>query len=516
MYSISTNIVFVIYLFIFLRSALFYCKRLAQEITKKYGANVRRYLRPTLDAYFRSLPLATVIEKDAMIVHAGPPPPTYDNPDTKLVDILVHTTSVLTGSGLSRTVVDTSGVTTTNEDNDNDKIGREIIEALLWSDPIVDECAKKLYDYGSNSSNEDEDQMANNNNNNNTNDTIRINRNPGWIPNESRGAGWKFDATVVRNFLKQEGLSRFIRSHEPVRQGCVRYEIDQNQDSDTELSPMELFTVFSASRYPYKEGFNQGAVLELKSNGKHDVLRYETEDDEPIKADIGIDAVKSFDSLSDFLTPQNKKTENAITSGGDEEEAACSINLNAVRRSLTGAIAYNRIPIYEQLNNLLSTGHDTVPFDTLLDILIKALKLDNEYGLKKRGARTVIAKALEIECHETHLAPTNVNLKELIGIIAVDRENIDKKKSTCVESYAWLFSVFEAIDINQDGFIRKNEWYSTIKTINSKLREGYEIDPNKTWSILDSNGDGKVSMTEWEKLGYAMNSREILTNKYDN
>ena len=45
----------------------------------------------------------------------------------------------------------------------------------------------------------------------------------------------KFDSNIVRNFLRQEGLFRLIRSHEPVQNGCVRYTIGGNVDGFKEI-----------------------------------------------------------------------------------------------------------------------------------------------------------------------------------------------------------------------------------------------------------------------------------------
>lgn len=103
---------------------------------------------------------------------------------------------------------------------------------------------------------------------------------------------------------------------------------------------MEFFTVFSASRYPCKEGFNQGAILELKSNGNHNVLRYETEDDEPIEAAEG---GGTYDSLTDFYYSERERTEES------DIKEACSINLDAVRRSLLEVIRYNLVSIFIRL-----------------------------------------------------------------------------------------------------------------------------------------------------------------------
>ena len=43
-------------------------------------------------------------------------------------------------------------------------------------------------------------------------------------------------------------------------------------------------------------------------------------------------------------------------------------------------------------------------------------------------------------------------------------------------------------------------------TINSKLDGSHKIDAEHTWDLLDSNGDGRISISEWDKLGQAADS----------
>lgn len=456
---------------------------LTAEVQKKYGSSsvFRKILKPTLDAFFRSLPLATIIEDDALIVHAGPPSPYCG----RLADILLN--PILAGEGLSRAIINNeiTNSSTSNTDiypnyeeedyNKRSRTGQEVIEALLWSDPIVDEDEGVLEDYR--------------NIDNHTN-----NEKLGWVPNLSRGAGHKFDANVVRNRLRKEKLWRMIRSHEPVRQGCIRYEINNDDDiSGVPLStkPMELFTVFSASRYPYKEGFNQGAILELKANGKHGVIRYATEDDEPLEVRSDLTAFASF----------------------NEEESPSreqfTINTNAIRRTLLEAVAHHRGTILDSLQKVAkknnhSSERRTVPFDKVIDVLIETLQLDNEAGLNKIGAKKVLAKALQIEWHDTKLPPINVDLKEISNALTTNQA--DNTAASTYHSCPWLYSVFEIIDLNHDGFISQTEWLQAIATINSKLEGSQTIDAKHTWDLLDSNGDGRISVSEWEKLGQAIDS----------
>jgi hypothetical protein len=455
---------------------------LAAEVQQKYGSSsvFRKILKPILDAFFRSLPLATIIEDDALIVHAGPPSPDCG----RLADILLN--PILAGEGLSRSIInnEVTDSSTNNTDiypndeedcNKRSRTGQEIIEALLWSDPIVDEDEGVLEDYR-------------NIDNHSSNEKL------GWVPNLSRGAGHKFDANVVRNRLRKEKLWRMIRSHEPVRQGCIRYEINNDDDiSGVPLStkPMELFTVFSASHYPYKEGFNQGAILELKANGKHGVIRYATEDDEPLGVMSDLTAFASFNEEESLSMEQ------------------FTINPNAIRRTLLEAVAHHRGTILDSLRQVAkkrnhSSERRTVPFDKVIDVLIETLQLDNEAGLKKIGAKKVLAKALQIEWHDAQITPINVDLEEISNALTTNQA--DDTATSPFHSCPWLYSVFEIIDLNHDGFISQTEWLRAIATINSELDGSHKIDAEHAWDLLDSNGDGRISISEWEKLGQTTDS----------
>ncbi|VEU37325.1 unnamed protein product [Pseudo-nitzschia multistriata] len=458
---------------------------LAAEITRKYGAGCRKVLRPTLDAFFRALPLATVIERDALIVHAGPPPPSSDG--SGLADLLLRDHPILTGCGLSRTVVDT-GCKNDNSSSNNklqkeEKVSKQIIESMLWSDPLVDECEGTLHDFG-----DVENDISGTGSNR-------------WVPNISRGAGYKYDASVVRNLLNREGLSRMVRSHEPVRDGCVRYVIDNSSYNNSSCpkhknKPMELFTVFSASRYPYKEGFNQGAVLELKANGEHSVLRYATEDDEPLEVAMTI--------ASSSVTEENSRESRNAT-----REYACAIDSDDIRHTLLEALRYNRTAIRNSLR-LASVKHQTIPFETVVDIVIETLNLGNEGNhLKQIGAKTTLAKAMGIQCPDTELPPEHVDVDRCFEVLLAnptDRATRPQRSLRSYDSYPWLFSVFELLDTNQDGFLSRSEWDECVRTINSKLPEGLGIAADRTWEVLDTEGYGKITMAEWERLGHAIES----------
>jgi serine/threonine-protein phosphatase with EF-hand domain len=413
---------------------------LALEVQHKYGTpSFRNRLAPLLDHFFRSLPLVTVVEDDVIIVHGGPPPPgiTIDNLRTQL--------SHSPGCGLSRTVrihnvqeTQDDGCSSCSEPNAGTE---EVIEALLWSDPDIHEEDGTLVDHG---------------------------QDTGRRPNVSRGAGYKFDAGILKKFLRAEGLSRFVRSHEPVSKGCSRYIIDSAEQ-------MELFTVFSASRYPYKEGFNWGAVLTLQSHGRHNIVRYSTEDD-----DVVVTHLTEEPSLEHRPQPRQ-------------------VDSFALRRALGDVVANKRLELSSALDAAASSSRtraDNMPFDQAIDVLVRVLNLQGE-GLSQPGPRLALAKALSHDCSE--VPPATIHLLEALDELG---ENDDY---SCSVHRSWLKAVFTLVDANHDGVVSKAEWMAAVETINANLPSGSEaINAQDTWSFLDSNGDGSVSAAEWGALAMSL------------
>jgi len=444
---------------------------LIAEIRKKYGPapQIRKSLRPILDDFFRSLPLATIIEDDALIVHAGPPPPGSG----RLSELLLEENPILGGDGLSRTFVNQEDSSTAHDLKV--RAGQEIIEALLWSDPIVDERLELLEDFHG--------------------DTNDMGEPMGWLPNSSRGAGHRFDADAVRKILHRESLTRMIRSHEAVRRGCVRYEIENSSsydgDSDTN-EPMELFTIFSSSRYPYKEGFNQGAILELKANGKHSVKRFATEDDDPIETDNDPISLTSFHK-------------------GFQNIAPSEMNIGTIRRILFEAMEGRKKVLFESLRRAAIESHPeksgTVSSDRVVDILIETLNLDNEKNLKSCAVQAVLARALAIECKDSRM-PANVNLEEFSSMI---KDYGDSRTMTAHQSYPWLHSVFYFIDENHDGYINRSEWLKMVDMISSKFPTLQTVEAEQMWELIDADGDGQLSVFEWKRLNDVLDVGNLET-----
>jgi hypothetical protein len=522
---------------------------LAAEIQHKYGSTAfRNTLCPLLDDFFQSLPLATIVDKDALIVHAGPPPP-----GIRLKDVSQYFTTksssmsggggkdrsnTIVSIGLSRTIrTTTSSTITTETKNDHDGPNnhdqtlpdnliqaQEIIESMLWSDPDIDDCGTALVDH--------EDGKPKDSNHFNYH----------WEPNVSRGAGYKYDAAVVRDLLQSEGLSRMIRSHEPVHMGCARYTVEATMNhpplstlsSTTKSSssatspakPLEFFTVFSASRYPHKEGFNQGAILKLKSNGRHSVVRFATEEDEPL-----IDP--SFTSFGEDMCTSPPTS------------ALCKVDLPSIRRSLKEVAAPNRIQLIQALQQEAEvtqhrqppdddgpTGTETtphgmqqqqqLPLDTILDILIDTLELEKkEKGVRKVGARLALAKAILNQSQDvTERLPESVDIQVCIDAISIGEEYLlssEEEDNNTADNeqvrqmnvplemlpfYPWLKAVFEVVDVNHDGVLSKEEWLAAVDMINSKLPQGVErVHAEDSWNLLDVYGHGEVSAIEWDRLG---------------
>jgi len=445
---------------------------LVSELRTKYGPEPECLTR-ALDAFFRSLPLATVIRDDALIVHAGPPPPRED--PKKLADLLTSREHpFLGGKGPSRTIVDSVGMVAPHI-----REGQEVIEALLWSDPKVDETGRLPEEDHHKSSKSSKD-----------NDDGGGDPPLGWHPNPSRGAGHTFDAGVVRRFLREEGLARMIRSHEPVQRGCVRYEIP-NEDSDK--IPMELFTVFSASRYPRKEGFNQGAILELKANGQHKVQRYATEDDDPIV--VGAAKPNKVAPFASFHHhhPTNDR---------------CTITMETIRDNLFEAIQLHEGAILRSLN---TEPLDALPFESIVDILIQALNLEGDTrGLKTKGAKNVLAKALGID--NTNKPVDLGNFSRSIAGLSRDTASGDSTN----QHHPMVSSLFDLLDETHNGRIDRTEW---LETVASKMGVGGGGDPTESTllegmgeaelrELLDAKLDGRLSPSEWERLAEAIAMEE--------
>lgn len=418
---------------------------LALEIQHKYGpATFTKQLGPLLDDFFRSLPVATVIEKDALIVHGGPPPPgvTLAN-----VSQLERTSA----KQFSRTVRTTK--TSQGDEIHAEKEHDLILESLLWSDPSIDEVTGNLKD----------------------------NRNgKPWKPNKSRGAGFKYDSNIVRDVLQQERLFRMIRSHEPVHNGCVRYAIN-----DYEKTPgphREFFTVFSASRYPNKEGFNRGAILTLLPLKGHRIVRYDTEDDEPVM------------ELSKVLAPDPTILDQVPFI--DQEVNPCNINSIALRRSLSEAIASHRSQLefcLEQRANSLRVDIQQLPFCEAVDVLVDVLQLDGE-GLCQPGPRLALARALSKQCN-TETPPESIDL-----IHALDDCIAEQDGSNYLIHLTWLHTIFSLVDANHDGVVSYGEWKAAVTKINQSLPPDATVDADETWEVLDLDHDGYVTAGEWDSV----------------
>jgi hypothetical protein len=61
------------------------------------------------------------------------------------------------------------------------------------------------------------------------------------------------------------------------------------------------------------------------------------------------------------------------------------------------------------------------------------------------------------------------------------------------------------VDANHDGVLSRTEWTDAVAMVNSRLPEDAEpIDADESWALLDMDGDGFVSASEWDSLGKAL------------
>ena len=461
---------------------------LMAEIQYKYGGSAfRDRLSSLLDEFFMSLPLATVVEEDSFIVHGGPPPPGIDLN-------MIRDTVRWDGCGVSRTIrthADYKGVDWGSERSgsnsssssggsehfeslcEQDHAVEEIVEAMVWSDPEFDEFDGSLL----NSSFASTTPIFSGKRTGTASSAAAV-----WSPNVSRGAGYRFDANIIRQFLASSGLKRLVRSHEPVQKGCARYEIAPSETSNAGVNnqPLEFFTVFSASRYPYKQGFNHGAILTLMPGYRHRIVRYATDDDDPLL------------SFEDLLKR-------------DEMKLVAKVDAIALRRSLRAAIATRRVAFEKELKDLsiwLGEDIDSLPFEDTIDALFRTLNLRGE-GLLQDAPRRALALALEPDLAPDEL-PVSINILDTLDKFAAE----DREADDCTDygqNNSWLQAIFALIDVSHEGWISREEWNSAVEKVNDNLPPGAEpIDGDEMWQILDQNGDGRLSHWEWNALGSVM------------
>ena len=459
---------------------------LMAEIQYKYGGSAfRDRLSALLDEFFMSLPLATVVEDDSFIVHGGPPPPGIDLN-------MIRDTVRWDGCGVSRTIrthADYKGIDWESESIGSNSSGssgsehfeslceqdhavEEIVEAMVWSDPEFDEFDGSLL----NSS------LASTTPNFSKRTGTASSATAVWSPNVSRGAGYRFDANIIRQFLTSSGLKRLVRSHEPVQKGCARYEIAPSETNKAGGNdpPLEFFTVFSASRYPYKQGFNHGAILTLMPGYRHRIVRYATDDDDPLL------------SFEDLLKR-------------DEMKLVAKVDAIALRRSLRAAIATRRVAFEKELKDLsiwLGEDIDSLPFEDTIDALFRTLNLRGE-GLLQDAPRRALALALEPDLAPDEL-PVSINILDTLDKFAAE----DREADDCTDygqNNSWLQAIFALIDVSHEGWISREEWESAVEKVNNNLPPGAEpIDGDEMWQILEQNGDGRLSHWEWNALGSVM------------
>lgn len=186
---------------------------LRKEVKSKYRGPMAFKLYDDMCALFSALPLATVIggapgdRVSAFVVHGGIPS-----------DTSVDLKSIGSNTWLDRTAPLNQKVCRSDQEVAENAAAEHwnLLEDLLWSDPVTCDLDS----------------------------TIR--------QNSTRKAGCFFGLGAVRNFLKRDGLTTLVRSHEVQRFGAERHDCGEGT---------EMYTVFSCSNYPDQRGSNVAAAL---------------------------------------------------------------------------------------------------------------------------------------------------------------------------------------------------------------------------------------------------------------
>ena len=250
---------------------------------------------------------------------------------------------------------------------------------------------------------------------------------PAGAPNWSRGgAGCVVGDEALAAWLARAGVTRLVRSHETGATGAEVADLGAGR---------ERWTVFSASRYPHREGLNKAAVL--------------------VVDDLGGVAPRRWDAGE------------GVESRADPE---------AVEKRVRAALWRHRAPLRAALAEAgsLAAAADACaavvgqPSTVWRDALLPPLGRPAEGGSW--------ADAL--------LDPSR---RRSLGPFKQPRRSPTSRAAN---------GLFDLMDADHDGVLTADEFFAAVAAVNAALPAERRIDGESVWGLLDSNGDGALDKSE--------------------
>ncbi|CAB9527898.1 protein phosphatase PP1 [Seminavis robusta] len=326
-----------------------------------------------------------------------------------------------------------------------------------------------------------------------------------------RGAGFTFGADISADFLDRHELKYIIRAHEVVETGHCEHDVGEGRG---------VITIFSSANYPAGEGTNYGAVLFLDDqSGEYttkDFIHKEdtgSQESEMLRALLGtfVDGHKSHLTKA-FREKQTK--DGLVTCEQWSDVIAELLELPDICLTL--------LDMQPELAPATEEEGDHIDWTAFLN---KYTTIPTAQVLAKDQLAALSEnkdKFLDIFQLMDTSGDGNISKEEFVSGMNMLNEQIDQNIDDAEK-------LFEAFDVDSDGEISILEFSKAIQssTVLQGMTEALKDDQvehlkqnqemiSTSFKYLDSNKDGVIDRSEFEKGFEALNQRLPERNKFGN
>jgi len=264
-----------------------------------------------------------------------------------------------------------------------------------------------------------------------------------------RGTGVEFGPDYVTSFLRKNGFSQLVRSHEAIQEG---YEMSTKGCGPLSRLPADLrmYTVFSASNY--SDGSNDGAVLHyttLKTPPEPYIWRTNA------RPNRGKVAIRNRIKITELICRRHHRLQRAFEEKDTKStktvslEDWCEVMTNGLRLKINWKSIQPHLAPEE--------SDKTIKYEQFLD----------QYSMQKLGKAKV----------PPALRPALASL---------------------YDHFPMLKAVFKKWDINSDGQISKAEFIKGIGALNKlKPPHSEDLDAESLFELCDLDNSGEVELDEF-------------------
>ena len=283
---------------------------------------------------------------------------------------------------------------------------------------------------------------------------------PGLRDNEVRRCGKFYGLDVVRKFLEEKSLRILVRSHECVYEGVSRVPIAEDTN-------MHLYTVFSATDYPNRQGFNKAGLLTFTKD-RSDPLVYSFESEE-------LDSEQSSEFCFDT--------------------------------SLQQQIAWHRHALREAFN-MICDSRKRVTVSQWCDVMTRIVDQDIDWLVLQPSLARVVMRAT-VDNGGSKFVSSATNQIAFERFLDESVRYIDDDMEEMFRYQRQLSRIFVLLDADSSGDINIEEFVRGISLLNRHLTSSLILnddteDMKALFHELDTNGDGKIDHHEFSRLQHAL------------